>query len=87
MALIDYSNKVIYWDEVNWQWLPFVFVRVKGASISVVLQYKGVFATITSKEMFLSFLKKEGYTFTNIGDLGIIEVSKNSFLYMKSYIT
>ena len=81
MALIDLQNKVIYWDEVNWQWLPFVSVRTKGSSVSVVLQYKGVFATLTSEEMVLSFLKKEGYTFTNIGGLGIIEVSKNSFLY------
>ena len=22
MALLDQQNKVIYWDEVNWQWLP-----------------------------------------------------------------
>lgn len=81
MGIVDYSNKVIYWDEVNWQWLPFVSVRTKGSSISFVLQYKGVFVAITSEEMVLSFLKKEGYTFTNIKGLGIIEVSKNSFLY------
>jgi len=22
MALIDKQNKIVYWDEVNWQWLP-----------------------------------------------------------------
>lgn len=36
MALIDNQNKVIYWDEVNWQWLPFVSISVANSSKGII---------------------------------------------------
>ena len=32
MALVDYQNKVIYWDEVNWKWLPYIRIEKSGNS-------------------------------------------------------
>lgn len=36
MALIDNQNKVIYWDEVNWQWLPFVSISVANSREGII---------------------------------------------------
>lgn len=36
MALIDKQNKVIYWDEVNWQWLPFVSISVANSREGII---------------------------------------------------
>lgn len=40
MALIDNQNKVVYWDEVNWQWLPFVKISNGRALVRVSQQNK-----------------------------------------------
>lgn len=79
MALIDYSNKVIYWDEVNWQWLPFVNV-MKSGNCSLVLRGVGSF-TVECAEDATKILNGIGYCLSSLHDLGIFEVSKGAFLY------
>ena len=37
MALVDFQNKIIYWDEANWQWLPFVNLK-KRVGITTLLR-------------------------------------------------
>lgn len=84
MALIDYSNKVIYWDEVNWQWLPFVNVRESG-NCSLVLRGVGSFP-VECAEDATKILNGIGYCLSSLHDLGIFEVSKGSFYIKKEYI-
>ena len=81
MALVDNVNKVIYWDEVNWQWLPFVVFR--GKEIKVFPPRRGgkTYVSVESKEEVLSCLSKEGYSLLPLSLLGIIELSKGCYLY------
>lgn len=79
MALIDYSNKVIYWDEVNWQWLPFVNV-MKSGNCSLVLRGVGSFP-VECAEDTSQILRGIGYCLSSLHDLGIFEISKGAFLY------
>lgn len=81
MALIDNQNKVIYWDEVNWQWLPFVQTHIRKTKVSLILQYKGVRTSINSKKEVIDFIRSKGFILTPISNLGIIEVSLGSYLY------
>lgn len=81
MALIDLQNKVIYWDEVNWQWLPFVSLRVVSGKKYSLLKYKDNYSYVNSKEGVLELLIKEGYTLSSIANLGITEVSLGCYLY------
>ena len=81
MGLVDYSNKVIYWDEVNWQWLPFVQIHVRKTKVSLILQYKGVRISVHSKKEVIDFLGSKGFILTPISNLGILEVSLGSYLY------
>ena len=80
MALIDNQNKVIYWDEVNWQWLPFVVSR--GSKIMIQLpQQRNKYVDVNSKEDSLKLLEGEGYSFSSLNRLGIVEISKGYYLY------
>lgn len=80
MALIDNVNKVIYWDEVNWQWLPFVVSR--GSKIMIQLpQQRNKYVDVDSKENSLKLLEGEGYSFSSLNRLGIVEISKGYYLY------
>lgn len=81
MALIDLQNKVIYWDEVNWQWLPFVSLRVVSGKKYSLHKYKDNYSYVNSKEGVLELLIKEGYTLSSIANLGITEVSLGCYLY------
>lgn len=81
MALIDNQNKVIYWDEVNWQWLPFVTAKVAGANVYFRLQYNGTRTKVSSKEEVINFLLSKGYIFSPISNLGITEISLGCYLY------
>lgn len=81
MALIDNQNKVIYWDEVNWQWLPFVTPRISSGIVSFRLHYGGSRTPITYKEDILNLLTSEGYILSPISNLGIYEISLGSYLY------
>ena len=81
MALLDEQNKVIYWDEVNWQWLPFVTPRVSPTNVSFRLHYGGSRTTINSKEDVLTLLLSEGYKLSPISNLGIYEISLGCYLY------
>lgn len=79
MALIDNQNKVIYWDEVNWYWLPYIS---KGAgSSSVVFEYKGERRIIDSKEFAINVLVADGFTLAPLSNLGVTEISKGYFLF------
>lgn len=80
MALLDNVNKVIYWDEVNWQWLPFIVFR--GSKIRIQLpQQRNKYIDVNSKEDSLKFLEGEGYSFSSLNRLGIVEISKGYYLY------
>lgn len=81
MALIDYSNKVIYWDEVNWQWLPYIAYRGSKDNVVFVLQYKGTSRKLSSKEEILDFLIQQGYSLQPIYKLGITELSLGCYMY------
>lgn len=81
MALLDQQNKVIYWDEVNWQWLPFVVIRIVKSKSYFLLKHKNTSVSVNSKEEVVSYLQDEGYTLSPISNLGIIEVSMGIYLY------
>ena len=81
MALIDNQNKVIYWDEVNWQWIP--FVAVSGRKIKVWSSRRGsnTYISVNSKEEALGCLIREGYSLLPLSSLGIIEISVGCYSY------
>lgn len=81
MALIDQQNKVIYWDEVNWKWLPFVNVRLNKTTEQILFSQENSSIKINSKEEVLSLLKERGYTLSPTSNLGITEVSLGCYLY------
>lgn len=81
MALLDNVNNVIYWDEVNWQWLPFVYGKRIGDRVYFRLQYDHRSIKVKSKEEVVDFLSSRGYVFSSIANLGIIEISLGSYLY------
>lgn len=80
MALIDKQNKIVYWDEVNWQWLPFMVIR-GDKTMLLVPQRRNCYISINSKEGILRFLEKEGYSLFPLNRLGIMEISKGCYLY------
>ena len=81
MALLDYGNKVIYWDEVNWQWLP--YLRSRGSKDSKVfyLSYRGTKRRVHSSEDILRFLTNVGYSLQPLAKLGITELYLGCYLY------
>jgi hypothetical protein len=81
MALIDYSNKIIYWDEVNWTWLPYITYRHTKTGVKLILQYKDTVEELKSDKDFLTFLGKVGYSLQPISKLGITELSLGCYLY------
>ena len=78
MALVDYNNKVIYWDEVNWYWLP--NIRVDGGGRCYFYKDSKT-CPVKSKESAVSLLCSLGYRLSPIHVLGISEISRNLFLY------
>ena len=81
MALIDNQNKVVYWDEVNWQWLPFVKISNGRALVRVAQQNKKLYKSVNSKEHILSVLEEEGYSICPLSELGIVELFRGCYLY------
>lgn len=81
MALLDQQNKVIYWDEVNWKWLPLVNVRLHKTKEQILFRQENSSIRVNSKEEVLSLLKEKGYTLSPITSLGITEVSLGCYLY------
>lgn len=81
MALIDNVYKVIYWDEVNWQWLP--FVRIKDGKLKVKDFNQGIttYKSVHSREEIINLLSEEGYLFSSLSSLGVTEISKGCYLY------
>lgn len=78
---MDNQNNVIYWDEVNWQWLPFVVIRSANGKSYFFLKHKNFSAYVTSRNEVVSFLLKEGYMLSPISNLGVSEVSLGCYLY------
>lgn len=79
MALIDNQNKVIYWDEVNWYWLPYIS---KGpGNSSVYFEYKGKRHLVNSKDFAIDVLVKDGFTLAPLSNLGVTEISRGYFLF------
>ena len=77
MALLDQQNKVIYWDEVNWQWLPYLRRLESGFYL---LKNKKKFY-VNSKNEVISTLKSFGFCLAPIISLGITEISQGTFMY------
>lgn len=82
MALIDYTNKVIYWDEVNWTWLPHVTLR-ESKNYFLVLRGVGSFP-VKCAEDASKLLIREGYCLSTLKDLGVTEVSRGTFIFKES---
>lgn len=78
MALIDYTNKVIYWDEVNWQWVS--FIRFRGGKYAYLVKDGKSFPVKSSKDV-VKVLESLGFRFYSLHNLGIVEVSFGCFLY------
>lgn len=79
MALIDYANKVIYWDEVNWTWLPHVTLR-ESKNYFLVLRGVGSFPVKCAEDV-TKLLIREGYCLSPLQDLGVSEVSRGTFIF------
>lgn len=78
MALIDYHNKVIYWDEVNWQWLPFLRIERSG---NCYLVKEGIRIPVNSAEEIIKALKDFDFFISTLQSLGFTEISQGCFLY------
>ena len=81
MGIVDYSNKVIYWDEVNWQWLPFVSTKVNRGKLVTRLKRDGSYTSKISREIVIQFLEDKGYSFISLDSIGVAEVSLGCYLY------
>lgn len=82
MALIDDYNKVIYWDGVNWQWLPYINFKVKEGSYRYrhkLLELKGS-SVVCGREEVINLLEQLGYSL-ELYPKSILEVKKGLFLY------
>lgn len=78
MSLIDHQNKVIYWDEVNWQWLP----NIKQEKSKNFFLIKGNRRfSIKSPEDVINLLKSFNYSIASLQSLGFIEIYRCCFLY------
>jgi hypothetical protein len=60
MALLDQQNNIIYWDEVNWQWLPFVSLRVVNSK-------EGIIELLIKEGYTLSSIANLGITEISLG--------------------
>lgn len=78
MPLIDIQNKVIYWDEVNWSWLPFIKTERSGNCYFV---RDGVRTPVNSSKDVLKLLKSLEFIVSPLQGLGFTEVSRGCFLY------
>lgn len=78
MALVDYSNNVIYWDGVNWKWLPHVKVDKYGNCYFIKDRTA---SPIKCREDAIRLLKSINFHLSPIQMLGISEISHNLFLY------
>ena len=78
MALVDYSNNVIYWDGVNWKWLPHVKVEKYGNCFFIKDRTA---SPIKCREDAIRLLKSINFHLSPIQMLGISEISHNLFLY------
>ena len=78
MALVDYQNKVIYWDGVHWQWFPFVNLRSSG-NYYFVKNGKGTL--VKCAENVVRLLNGLGFKLSLIQNLGVFEISRSTFLY------
>lgn len=81
MALLDNVNKVIYWDEVNWQWFP--YIKIEGEKLKVRDFNQGInmYKDVHSREEIINLLLEEGYLFSSLSSLGVTEISKGCYLY------
>lgn len=78
MALVDYINKVIYWDEVNWKWLPYLRIEKSGNSY---LGKRGSRLLVQSKDDAIKALKSIDFRVSPLKELGLTEVSSGCFMY------
>ena len=78
MPLLDEQNKVIYWDEVNWQWLPRVRVDRGRCYFK---KSKTLLVRIGCADDAIKFLTDLGFCFSSLESLDIYEISQNLFLY------
>lgn len=78
MALLDQQNKVIYWDEVNWKWLPFVRIERSG---NCYLVKEGTRTPVNSAEEVIKVLTDFDFFISTLQSLGITEISQGCFLY------
>lgn len=78
MPVIDNQNKVIYWDGVNWGWLPYVKTDT-GKQYYFVKDGKRV--PVNCKKDVSNALSVLGFRLEPIQSLGVTEVSAGSFLY------
>lgn len=81
MTLLDTLNNIIYWDEVNWQWLPYVSTKVNKGKLVTRLKRNGSYTSKISREIVIQFLIDKGYSFRSLESIGVVEVSMGCYLY------
>ena len=81
MALLDTLNNIIYWDEVNWQWLPYVSTKVNRGKLVTRLKRNGSYTSKISREIVIQFLIDMGYSFRSLESISVVEVSLGCYLY------
>lgn len=81
MALLDTLNNIIYWDEVNWQWLPYVSTKVNRGELVTRLKRNDSYTSKISREVVIQFLEDKGYSFISLDSIGVAEVSLGCYLY------
>lgn len=83
MALLDERNKIIYWDEVNLGWLPFVgktqsniYILQQRQKLTLNLE-SGVIKSISH---YIGLVDQLGYNLRPYPK-GLVEISKGIFMY------
>lgn len=79
MALVDSYGKICYWDEVNWHWLPHIYVRNKR-----VIFRKGNTEKVVDKKTALDLVGRvyslRPLTEISMNGSSVFEISKKVFL-------
>lgn len=87
MPIIDKKTNILYWDGVNYQWLPYVRYNHNR---SLKLRTEGS-EKVTNREEVIEFVSGK-FTLRTYNDLKregieLFEISKNKFIYDESIIT
>lgn len=76
MGLVDRQNKIIYWDEVHWQWLPYV------RKTRIIIDKYNIPFSIDNYQKIIK--ETHNYTLKPINEINCAELGKDEILNLSS---